>query len=293
MKKFTKIFVIFGVLFLIAGIALFTAGMTLSDWDFSKLNTALYVQREYTAAGKDITSLRVEFECADMTVETSAETDTIQISYPVRVDAEGKELSQAEFEITDGTLCVTERNDTSDFLSWNLTTPKVQVVLPMKTYGNAEFVTDTGDICADGLSARTITLQTDTGDISAKNIAAAENLTLRTDTGNIGAENAEGKSAAIGSETGDIRLRGTFRAESAQVLAETGNIDAESLDADTVLLQTSLGDISAAAAGNADDYALRIHTDLGEQNVYDAEGGPRALTARTGSGNIRITFIGA
>ena len=88
MKKFTKIFVIFGVLFLIAGIALFTAGMTLSDWDFSKLNTALYVQREYTAAGKDITSLRVEFECADMTVETSAETDTIQISYPVRVDAE-------------------------------------------------------------------------------------------------------------------------------------------------------------------------------------------------------------
>ena len=69
-RTFIKIFVILGLILLVAGVAVFVGGMTAGGWDFSILNTVRYTQKSYDAEGA-VTSVHIEYSDASISVEYS------------------------------------------------------------------------------------------------------------------------------------------------------------------------------------------------------------------------------
>lgn len=300
MKKFTKIFIIIGVVALVAAIALFVGGMSAAGWDFSKLNTVQYRQYEYAAeTGSEVTGVTVRYQNADITVVHSQEAENAHVSYPVRVDKDGEPLFEVTVSYTNGVLSIIESDEgPSDIFSFNLSTPEVTVTLPADTACALDIETDNGDISLRSpaqIASPSVRLASDNGDIAAQDVRAAA-LSVKTDNGDIRIENAavSGELKAE-SDVGDITLRGSVQAKSCTLVNDTGDITVAKgavLDAETIEMRTDVGDIRVrgALAGAQADYTLFITTDVGSSNVPSGGDGARRLTAVTDSGDVTLRF---
>ncbi len=300
MKKFTKIFIIIGVVALVAAIALFVGGMSAAGWDFSKLNTVQYRQCEYAPeTGSEVTSVTVRYQNADITVVYSQEAENAHVSYPVRVDKDGEPLFEVTVSYTNGVLSIIESDEgPSDIFSFNLSTPEVTVTLPADTACALDIETDNGDISLRSsaqISSPSVRLVSDNGDIAAQDVRAAA-LSVKTDNGDIRIENAavSGELKAE-SDVGGITLCGSVQAKTCTLVNDTGDITVAKsavLDAETIEMRTDVGDIRVrgALAGAQADYTFFITTDVGSSSVPSGGDGARRLTAVTDSGDVTLRF---
>ena len=322
MKRWKKALIVMGIVFLAAAIVLFVCGMTAADWDFKKLSTVSYTQKEYALEeGEQVTSLTVRYENARVEVVYS-ETSAAHISYPVRTDSRGEEIAKITLTYENGALTLAESLDGKyEIFNWNLSSPAVTITLPAGTQCALDIQTDNGDITIAGeaqIAAPSVKLATDTGNIYAqpnggmnvagnaefygdtgnvrvKNISAA-NLTAQTDTGDIFMENAAAAQALTATaDTGDVRLYGAVKAAVFTAETETGDIRIEEgcvLDASELAMTSDVGDIRVrgALAGSRTDYTFFITTDVGSSNVPSGGSGARRLTAATDTGDITLQF---
>ena len=323
MKGWKKGLIAAGVVFLIAAIVLFVCGMTAADWDFKKLSTVHYTQKEYSLQeGEAVTELTVRYENARVEIVYSDTVSAAHVSYPVRTDNKGEEIAEISLTYENGALALSESVDGKyNIFNWNISSPAVTVTLPAGTECALNIETDSGDIVltsGKAVSAPSAELKTDSGNIYAepnggltvaeraqfacdtgnirlKNISAGS-LTAQTDTGNIrtdGAKIAETFSAK--SDVGDIRLYGAVRAAACDIGTETGDIRIEEgcvLDAELLTLKTDVGDIrvNGALAGSRADYTFFITAEVGSSNVPSGGSGARQLTASTDTGDITLRF---
>ena len=109
-RTFIKIFVILGLILLVAGVAVFVGGMTAGGWDFSILNTVRYTQKSYDAEG-GVTSVHIKYSNAAISVEYSETAERVHIDYPVRLNERDEESAQIEITEKDGALTVIEHVD--------------------------------------------------------------------------------------------------------------------------------------------------------------------------------------
>lgn len=292
-RTFIKIFVILGLILLVAGVAVFVGGMTAGGWDFSILNTVRYTQKSYDAEGA-VTSVHIEYSDASIYVEYSETAERVHIDYPVRLNERDEESAQIEITEEGGTLAVIEHVDwEKNLFQWSLgNSPAVRVVLPAGQNIALDLYTQNGSVSlnADGealpsLSLRsnngsisvsgTLTVaedaafQTDNGSVKVSGVSAAGDLTLRTSNGSMRAENISADSLEARSSNGSLRLTDIAAADSLTAKTNNGAIELlGDITAKMLTVSTSAGDI-AMHDGMIDAQEIAMTTELGS---IEAEG---------------------
>ena len=269
-RTFIKIFVILGLILLVAGVAVFVGGMTAGGWDFSILNTVRYTQKSYDAEGA-VTSVHIEYSDASIYVEYSETAERVHIDYPVRLNERDEESAQIEITEEGGTLAVIEHVDwEKNLFQWSLgNSPAVRIVLPAGQNIALDLYTQNGSVSlnADGEALPSLDLHSNNGSISVSGtLTVAEDASFQTDNGSV---NVSGVSAA-----GDLTLRtsnGSMRAE---------NISAANMQAKTSSGSMTLKDISATDALTAEAGAGEIEL-LGDITA-------KMLTVSTSAGDIAM-----
>lgn len=292
-RTFIKIFVILGLILLVAGVAVFVGGMTAGGWDFSILNTVRYTQKSYDAEGA-VTSVHIEYSDASIYVEYSETAERVHIDYPVRLNERDEESAQIEITEEGGTLAVIEHVDwEKNLFQWSLgNSPAVRIVLPAGQNIALDLYTQNGSVSlnADGealpsLSLRsnngsisvsgTLTVaedaafQTDNGSVNVSGVSAAGDLTLRTSNGSMRAENISADSLEARSSNGSLRLTDIAAADSLTAKTNNGAIELlGDITAKMLTVSTSAGDI-AMRDGMIDAQEITMTTELGS---IEAEG---------------------
>ncbi len=315
-RTFIKIFVILGLILLVAGVAVFVGGMTAGGWDFSILNTVRYTQKSYDAEG-GVTSVHIEYSNAAISVEYSETAERVHIDYPVRLNERGEETAQIEITEKDGALTVVEHVDWQDSLfqwdvdwqdslfQWDIdldfgddSARTVRVVLPAGQNIALDLYTQNGSVSlnADGEALPSLDLHSNNGSISVSGtLTVAEDASFQTDNGSV---KVSGVSAA-----GDLTLRtsnGSMRAE---------NISADSLEARSSNGSLRLADIAAADSltaktnngaiellGDITAKMLTVSTSAGDIAMHDGMIDAQEIAMTTELGSIEAegsAFAGA
>ena len=292
-RTFIKIFVILGLILLVAGLAVFVGGMTAGGWDFSILNTVRYTQKSYDAEGA-VTSVHIEYSDASIYVEYSETAERVHIDYPVRLNERDEESAQIEITEEGGTLAVIEHVDwEKNLFQWSLgNSPAVRVVLPAGQNIALDLYTQNGSVSlnADGealpsLSLRsnngsisvsgTLTVaedaafQTDNGSVKVSGVSAAGDLTLRTSNGSMRAENISAANMQAKTSSGSMTLKDISATDALTAEAGAGEIELlGDITAKMLTVSTSAGDI-AMHDGMIDAQEIAMTTELGS---IEAEG---------------------
>ena len=305
-RTFIKIFVILGLILLVAGVAVFVGGMTAGGWDFSILNTVRYTQKSYDAEGA-VTSVHIEYSDASIYAEYSETAETVHIDYPVRLNERGEETAQIEITEKDGALTVVEHVDWQDSLfqwdidlfQWDIdldfgddSARTVRVVLPAGQNIALDLYTQNGSVSlnADGEALPSLDLhsnngsisvsgtltvaedaafQTDNGSVNVSGVSAAGDLTLRTSNGSMRAENISADSLEARSSNGSLRLADIAAADSLTAKTAHGSVELfGNVTAKMLTVSTSAGDI-AMHDGMIDAQEIAMTTELGS---IEAEG---------------------
>lgn len=292
-RTFIKIFVILGLILLVAGVAVFVGGMTAVGWDFSILNTVRYTQKSYDAEGA-VTSVHIEYSDASIYVEYSETAERVHIDYPVRLNERDEESAQIEITEEGGTLAVIEHVDwEKNLFQWSLgNSPAVRVVLPAGQNIALDLCTQNGSVSlnADGEALPSLDLhsnngsisvsgtltvaedaafQTDNGSVNVSGVSAAGDLTLRTSNGSMRAENISADSLEARSSNGSLRLTDIAAADSLTAKTNNGAIELlGDITAKMLTVSTSAGDI-AMHDGMIDAQEIAMTTELGS---IEAEG---------------------
>ena len=292
-RTFIKIFVILGLILLVAGLAVFVGGMTAGGWDFSILNTVRYTQKSYDAEGA-VTSVHIEYSDASIYVEYSETAERVHIDYPVRLNERDEESAQIEITEEGGTLAVIEHVDwEKNLFQWSLgNSPAVRVVLPAGQNIALDLCTQNGSVSlnADGEALPSLDLhsnngsisvsgtltvaedasfQTDNGSVNVSGVAAAGDLTLRTSNGSVRAENTSADSLEARSSNGSLRLADIAAADSLTAKTAHGSVELfGDITAKMLTVSTSAGDI-AMRDGMIDAQEIAMTTELGS---IEAEG---------------------
>lgn len=305
-RTFIKIFVILGLILLVAGVAVFVGGMTAGGWDFSILNTVRYTQKSYDAEG-GVTSVHIEYSNAAISVEYSETAETVHIDYPVRLNERDEESAQIEITEKDGALTVVEHVDWQDSLfqwdidlfQWDIdldfgddSARTVRVVLPAGQNIALDLYTQNGSISlnADGEALPSLDLhsnngsisasgtltvaedaafQTDNGSVNVSGVSAAGDLTLRTSNGSVRAENISADSLEARSSNGSLRLADIAAADSLTAKTAHGSVELlGDITAKMLTVSASAGDI-AMHDGMIDAQEIAMTTELGS---IEAEG---------------------
>ena len=292
-RTFIKIFVILGLILLVAGLAVFVGGMTAGGWNFSILNTVRYTQKSYDAEGA-VTSVHIEYSDASIYVEYSETAERVHIDYPVRLNERDEESAQIEITEEGGTLAVIEHVDwEKNLFQWSLgNSPAVRVVLPAGQNIALDLCTQNGSVSlnADGEALPSLDLhsnngsisvsgtltvaedasfQTDNGSVNVSGVAAAGDLTLRTSNGSVRAENTSADSLEARSSNGSLRLADIAAADSLTAKTAHGSVELfGNVTAKMLTASTSAGDI-AMRGGMIDAQEIAMTTELGS---IEAEG---------------------
>lgn len=316
-RTFIKIFVILGLILLVAGVAVFVGGMTAGGWDFSLLNTVRYEQRTYTAEG-GVTSVHIEYSNAAISVEYSETAETVHIDYPVRLNERGEETAQIKITEKDGALTVIEHVDwEKNLFQWSLgNSPAVRVVLPAGQNIALDLYTQNGSVSlnADGEALPSLSLhsnngsisvsgtltvaedaafQTDNGSVNVSGVSAAGDLTLRISNGSMRAENISADSLEARSSNGSLRLTDIAAADSLTAKTNNGAIELlGDITAKMLTVSASAGDI-AMHDGMIDAQEIAMTTELGsieaEGSAFAGAQSDYTVLVSTGLGDSNIS----
>lgn len=316
-RTFIKIFVILGLILLVAGLAVFVGGMTAGGWDFSILNTVRYTQKSYDAEG-GVTSVHIEYSNAAISVEYSETAERVHIDYPVRLNERDEESAQIEITEKDGTLAVIEHVDwEKNLFQWSLgNSPAVRVVLPAGQNIALDLYTQNGSISlnADGEALPSLDLHSNNGSISASGaltvaenatfstsngavevsgVSAAGDLLLRTSNGSMRAENISADSLEARSSNGSLRLADIAAADSLTAKTAHGSVELfGNVTAKMLTASTSAGDI-AMRDGKVDAQEITMTTELGsieaEGSAFAGAQSDYTVLVSTGLGDSNIS----
>lgn len=316
-RTFIKIFVILGLILLVAGVAVFVGGMTAGGWNFSILNTVRYTQKSYDAEGA-VTSVHIEYSDASIYVEYSETAERVHIDYPVRLNERDEESAQIEITEEGGTLAVIEHVDwEKNLFQWSLgNSPAVRIVLPAGQNIALDLYTQNGSVSlnADGEALPSLDLhsnngsisvsgtltvaedaafQTDNGSVNVSGVSAARDLTLRTSNGSVRAENISADSLEARSSNGSLRLADIAAADSLTAKTAHGSVELfGNVTAKMLTVSTSAGDI-AMHDGMIDAQEIAMTTELGsieaEGSAFAGAQSDYTVLVSTGMGSSNVS----
>lgn len=299
MKRSTKAAIITAVAFLLIGCIVFVVGMTLLNWDFSKISTAKFESNTYTVNQK-FGSINIDANTADITLAVSDDGKCRVECYE-----NTKEKHMASVENDTIVIKAVNKKAWHDYMGINFTSPRITLYLPEKEYeslvihtetghievskdfefGDAYVKTSTGRVKFFANASDLVEIETTTGDILVEDMFAGT-IDLTVSTGKITLCDVTCKSLMSKGSTGDTVLKGVIAAKSLDIDRSTGDINLEGCDAAEICITTDTGDISGTLLT---DKVFIAHSDTGKIDLPETlRGGKCKIITDTGDIRIRI-----
>ena len=322
MKTVTKVWLITASALTALGLILFAAAMTVSQWDFTALDSEKYVTKTY-----EITE---EFQ------HLSLQTSTAKISFlpaedgNARVVCHEPEKGPHTVLVRDGALEITEQ-DTRKWYEhiqpFSFQSPSVTVYLPQGEYGrlkidgstgaltvpkeftfqSVQIQASTGDVTWEASVAEALQIELSTGSIRMKDFSAGS-VNITVSTGKVTAESIRcGGEVQLKVSTGDATLTDLtcteFRSTGStgkltlkNLLAEdritihrsTGDVTFDRCDAGSITVETETGDVTGTLRS---DKTFLPQSDTGRIDVPKTTRG-ETCEIITDTGEIRIRIEG-
>ena len=294
-----KRWLIIGSCLLGVGLILFLVGMTLLDWDFSKLDTE--------------TELRHTYEVSELFYDISIETSEADVEMKLSGDGTCKVvLLESEqyyhtVSVENEKLTILAINDRAwfDYLNIAEDDKKIILYLPEGSYGSLQITGDTGDVEIPGdFTFETLDVKISTGDIecsasvsgSLKLIASTGDITLtdavcgdiygKLSTGEMEFINVQCRNLKAEGTTGDTILRNTTAEGTLSAERSTGDIWLDNCDGGELILKTTTGDVS----GHLRTAKVFVtETRIGDVDVPDSTTGGKC-NITTSTGDITLTI---
>jgi DUF4097 and DUF4098 domain-containing protein YvlB len=166
-------------------------------------------------------------------------------------------------------------NGQTNTVEFTITVPSETAVKVNIDFGTITLADTAGD--AD--------LQSNFGGVSASNVHATGDVTLRTDFGKIEFKRGTANNLTIKTNSGSVTLDDVLVNETVDVDSDFGGITLTEVDASTYSVSTNSGSITITGAHGA----VTAHSDFGDVTVREAE--EVTLDLKTNSGGI--TFSGS
>ena len=315
-----KSLIIFAILLIIAGAAVFFIAFHSVGYDASKLSTAKAETNTYTVE-EAFTKVVVDTKTADV-VFKPAEDGKFSV---VCVELEKMKHTVT---VTDGILRIS-LNDTRewmDYLNFYWKELSLTVYLPVGEYqslavtvstGNVTVPSDfsfktilihastgdvkcyasaseelrirasTGNIKAENLHTGKLVLRASTGNITANNVICDGNVEVNIDTGNLRLIDVTCKDLSCKGDTGNIVLVNVVGSGDFYIKTDTGDIGLDSCDAANLVLKSSTGNVTGTLR-TPKTFEADSHT--GRENVPNTTG-EGTCEVKTSTGDIRITIV--
>lgn len=309
MKKARIITLIIAGVLLITGIALVLSAWAMNGFDFSKLESTNWTQKNYDTTAEGITALSLDD--LNNSIELLPSSDnSIHITY---------------YESDKDIYTITNQNGKIDmqyddlrkwyeyFFNFNINFKKVTIELPADYNGTLDLHTTNGSITANDMTNLLETrLSTTNGSIEVSGLTVNDNLVLKTNNGNVSIKDAfvsddlelgtvNGRVTAENTSAGSADLHSVNGRVSAEKLVGKEFITMDSTNADILLdmvdaqesiqCSTTNGKVSGTVVGSMNDYSILSHTTNGSNNLpNEKEGGSKELEVSTVNGSIKIEF---
>ena len=140
MKRSTLALLIVASALVIAGSVIFALAMTMTNWDFSSLDTSKYSQNIHVIKN-DFNNISIDVKSADIIFIRSQDEKASVISYE-------KEKLQSAVSV-DGDTLVIKTVDTRkwyEYIGISFSTPKITIYLPEGEYGALSVKSSTSDV---------------------------------------------------------------------------------------------------------------------------------------------------
>jgi lia operon protein LiaG len=278
MRKGTKISLWIALCLVISGILLIAVGGMIMGFNFDKLDTATYIERNETVEGF-FTDIEIDCAASDVTVLPSPDGVCRVVSrlnqdvdYSVSVDNGKLKVQYGPFEWY--------RHLGIHFLK----KVYITVYLPEKQYQSLKLTLRSGDISVRDLQIEKSEIETISGDVKV-NDWNGDLLDIETTSGDVLVLNSNVRTLAAKTVSGDIEMEDTLAKEKMTLSCTSGDIEFERIDAKTMELETTSGDIEGTLLSVKHFVA---DTTSGDIHIPDADSSAGKCTANTTSGDIDI-----
>jgi len=288
MKTVTKVWLITASALTALGLILFAAAMTVSQWDFTALDSEKYVTKTY-----EITE---EFQ------HLSLQTSTAKISFLPAEDGNAcvvchePEKGPHTVLVRDGALEITEQ-DTRKWYEqiqlFSFQSPSVTVYLPQGEYGRLKIDGSTGDLTVPKeFTFQSVQIHVSTGDVTWE-ASVAEALQIELSTGSIRMKDLSAGSVNITVSTGKVTAESIRCSGEVQLKVSTGDATLTDLTCTEFRSTGSTGDLSLKNLLAED--RITIHRSTGDVTFDRCDAGSIAVETETGdvTGTLRSdkTFL--
>lgn len=296
-----KRWIALGLIAIILAGTLYLGGMSLINWDFSRLDGTVWEDKSYTMDANEQTTLKgVSLDLANANL-TVVKGDTFALEY------QESHKSKVNIYMENGVLKVEERYKWMFFQMFDFHTPDMKLTLPQVDDFSVE--ASNGDVSLNGYDFKTLTLDLSNGKIDLRNINVQDGLYADTTNGVIELTNVTaGDSIRLDSNNGAIRLNNVTASEididgtngkidAAKITARKVNVD--SVNGSILLreakvqhadLQTVNGRINAQFLYQQSLYSIDCKTVNGDVNVPNQSVGQYSVRAETVNGDIELSF---
>lgn len=317
MKKSTKVWIILGSVWLLAGIVLLGGALISMGFDLSKLSASEYETNEYKIT-EGVRNISVKTNTANVEILPSDGENVTVICYE-------EPRVKHNVKCEEGTLYI-EVEDTRkwyEHIGVNFGTAKITVSIPAGEYGSlsvknstghvdvskdftfsgieislstgkvtnrasskglVSIKTSAGSVTAENFSATAIDITVTTGMITVRSVNCAGDITLNATTGKVSADGVGCKNFRSKADTGRLSLSSVTASEDMRIERSTGDVKLERCDAGDIYIITDTGDVSGTLLS---EKVFITKTDTGKINVPSSITGGRCEIS-TDTGDIKI-----
>lgn len=269
--------IIFAVILILAGVAVFVGAYASVGYDITKLSTAKAETNTYVPEG-EFSKIKIDSNTADINFKPAEdgklsvvcvelekakhtvviEDDTLKIS----VEDNRQWLDYIGFFLKDLTMTVYLPETTYESIVVNVRTGSIKlpaefsfgsIALSASTgsvecyasaSGEMSLHASTGEVKLENVHAAKVTFGTSTGDVRAKSVVCDGEFGGKAGTGYLRLENVTAKTIDCKASTGDVVLKEVVAAEKMTIKCGTGDVRLEKCDAAEIKIDTSTGDVS-------------------------------------------------
>lgn len=320
MKRFLARLLAIGLILILIGGVIFVIAFAASGWNFDNISGITYSSVTVTETDVgEINEIKIDFDTTDVKVNFDPEAKEVSITYPIKQNNKGMDLTTVQQRYENGMLALEEEgNSKINLYLWNFDLNNdniITVTVPQSKIIGVDITLDTGDTAISGIgSLKYLKLETDTGDFNSENstIAVTEKTSFKTDTGNIKLGKIDTASLYVETSTGDLHtmdvtvtdkinvecdtayiyMNGTLTAAGIEIETDTGDVEGKKglLNSPNIVITTDTGDVEIKIAGKKADYTVLTHTDTGDSNITNQVSGAKQLNISTDTGDIEVYF---
>lgn len=301
MKKFTKIFVILGVVLCICGSAVTAAGYLgggfreLSGRVSPRITAVSSPQGQETLTFSPDEIDRLEFRLSSEDIVLRPSDDgQIHIRYSKRDDVTYQAYTEQSVNSGSKNTLIFTRNVDSDSsqlfyfgFHYESDTPDVQVALPKGLSVN--ITTASGDVELNGISAADLSVATVSGEVDLSQVQT-ESLTLGTASGDMDLEQTTvSGETSLETTSGEMELEDCTLNRAVACSSVSGDLSGHAIISGDITIGTTSGDVELDLTGSPAHSAGNISTTSGEQNLQGLQ--PKSdyyVNISTVSGDITL-----